>query len=151
VAPKQKFIGAEHVRDNVLTMGVEVLKTDKTLFVAPMNDEAGENPQPVQCRTMSEVFANFRPKADISVETEDGSTSDAEIRFERLADFLPDQVVEQSPTLKAIQTELVVLKDLLNQLRNNKTLRRAVDSPQEREILLKGIQHARAALGAKES
>jgi predicted component of type VI protein secretion system len=151
VAPKKKFIGAEHVREESLTMGVEVLKTDKTLFVAPMNDEAGENPQPIQCRTISEVFDTFRPKAEISVEAEDGSTSDDEIRFERVADFLPDSVIAQSPTLKAIQTELVVLKDLLNQLRNNKTLRRAVDSPQEREILVKGMQHARAALGAKES
>ena len=148
--PERKFIGAEQVRDNDLTMGVQVLKTDKTLFVAPMNDEAGENPQPVQCKTMSEVFANFRPKADISVEAEDGSTSDAEIRFERINDFLPDSVIAQSPTLKAIQTELAVLKDLLSQLRNNNTLRRGVDSAEERQALVKGLQIGLAALGVKE-
>ena len=147
---KKKFIGAEHVRDNDLTMGVEVLKTDKTLFVAPMNSEAGQDPKPIPCKTVSEVFSTFQPKADITVEAEDGSTSDSEIRFERIAEFLPDSVVAQSPTLKAIQTELVVLKDLLNQLRNNQNLRKAVDSSQDRGNLLKGLQYGRAALGVKE-
>ena len=149
--PRKKFIGAEHVREADLTMGVEILKTDKTLFVAPMNDQAGDNAVPVQCKTMSDVFAQFRPQADISVEGEEGSASDAALRFERMTDFLPESVIAQSPTLKAMQAELAALKDLMNQLRNNKTLRKAVDSPEERPILLKGIRAARAALGVKES
>ncbi len=130
-------------------MGVEILDTNKTLFVAPLNEEAGENPQPVQCKTMSEVFTNFRPKVDISVEGEDGATSEAEVRFNRIMDFLPESVIAQSPALKAMHTELLLLKDLMNQLRNNKSLRKAVDSP-DREILVKGIQAARAAIGAQE-
>jgi len=149
--PKQKFIGAEHVREVDLTMGVEILDTNKTLFVAAMNDQAGENPQPIECKTMADVFNTFRPKVDISVETPDGSTSDAEIRFNRVADFNPQSVIDQSPALKSMHTELLLLKDLMNQLRNNKSLRKAVDTPAEREILIKGIQAARAAIGASAS
>jgi predicted component of type VI protein secretion system len=148
--PKQKFIGAQHEREEDLTMGVEILDTNKTLFVAPMNDQAGDNPEPIQCRTMSEVFTTFRPKAEISVEAEDGGMSDSEIKFDRVADFLPQNVIDQSPALKALHTELLLLKDLMNQLRNNKNLRKAVDSP-DREVLIKGIQAARAAIGVKES
>jgi len=148
--PKQKFIGAQHEREADLTMGVEILDTNKTLFVAAMNDQAGENPEPIQCRTMSEVFDTFKPKAEISVEGEDGSTSDAEIKFNRVGDFLPASVIEQSPELRAQHTELLLLKDLMNQLRNNKSLRKAVDSP-DRDVLIKGIQAARAAIGVKES
>jgi len=148
--PKQKFIGAQHEREEDLTMGVEILDTNKTLFVAAMNDQAGDNPQPVQCRTMAEVFENFRPKVDITVEDEEGGNAESEITFGRVADFLPESVIAQSPQLKAMHTELLLLKDLMNQLRNNKSLRKAVDSP-EREVLIKGIQAARAAIGAKES
>jgi predicted component of type VI protein secretion system len=148
--PKQKFIGAEHVREVDLTMGVEILDTNKTLFVAAMNDQAGDNPQPIQCKTMSEVFNTFRPQAEISVETEDGSTADADIKFNRVSDFLPENVIAQSAALKAMNTELLLLKDLMNQLRNNKSLRKAVDSP-DREVLIKGIQAARAAIGAQSS
>ena len=148
--PKQKFIGAQHEREADLTMGVEILDTNKTLFVAAMNDQAGENPEPIQCRTMSEVFDTFKPKAEISVESEDGATSDAEIKFNRVGDFLPESVIEQSPALRAQHTELLLLKDLMNQLRNNKSLRKAVDSP-DRDVLIKGIQAARAAIGVKES
>ena len=50
----------------------------------------------------------------------------------------------------AQHTELLLLKDLMNQLRNNKSLRKAVDSP-DRDVLIKGIQAARAAIGVKES
>ena len=59
-------------------------------------------------------------------------------------------MIAQSPTLKAIQTELAVLKDLLSQLRNNNTLRRGVDSAEERQALVKGLQIGLAALGVKE-
>jgi len=148
--PKQKFIGAQHEREADLTMGVEILDTNKTLFVAAMNEQAGENPEPIQCRTMSEVFETFKPKVEISVEDEEGANSDAEIKFNRVADFLPESVIDQSPQLKAQHTELLLLKDLMNQLRNNKSLRKAVDSP-DREVLIKGIQAARAAIGIKES
>ncbi len=144
---KERFIGAQHQRENDLTMGVEILDTNKTLFVAAMNENAGENPQPVECKTMADVFNTFRPKVEISVESPDGSTSDQEIKFERMADYTPDAVIAQSPALKAMQTELLLLKDLMNQLRNNRSLLKAVDSP-DKEALVKGIQAARAAIGA---
>ena len=147
----KKFIGAEHVREKDLTLGVEVLDTNKTLFVAPLNGEAGDDTKPVECRTMGDVFTQFRPGVEVSVTGEDGTPVQDEILFEQVSDFLPESVIAQSPTLKSLHTEMLLLKDMLFQLRNNQTLRRAVDTPAEREVLVKGLRAARTAIGVKES
>jgi hypothetical protein len=146
----QKHIGGEHVRENDMTMPVEILGTDKTLFVAAMSEAAGENLDPIPCKTMSEVFQNFRPNVDISVEAEDGSIASSNLRFERVADFQPEAVIAQTPSLKALHQEMLVIKDLLNQLKSNKVLVRAVDSSDDRAAMLNGFKAAGAALGVKE-
>ena len=147
---RKKHIGAEHVRESDKTMGVEVLRTDKTLFVASMNESAGENLDAAPCKTMAEVFQTFRPNLDVSVTSEDGAAVSSNLRFERMADFQPENVIAQTPSLKAIHQELLILKDLLNQLKSNKVLRKAVDSPEERASMLKGFRAAGVALGVKE-
>lgn len=143
--PKPKFIGAEHVREVDLTQGVEILDTNKTLFVAALNEHAGEDSQPVACKTMEEIFSTFQPKAEVSITDAEGNSKDATLRFQQVSDFSPDAVIDQSEDLKAIQQELLLLKDMLQQLRKNNQLRKTIDS-ENREILVQGIKAARGVL-----
>lgn len=148
--PKPRFIGAEHVRETDLTMGVEILDTNKTLFVAALNERAGEDPQPISCRTIEEVFSTFQPKMEVAVTDEEGNSADETLAFKQVADFAPEEVIAQSPSLKALHQELLLLKDMLQQLRKNTTLRKTIDSP-SREVLIRGIRAARDASGGGKS
>ncbi len=147
--PKQRFIGAEHVREVDLTMGVEILDTNKTLFVSALNEKAGEDPQPVSCKTIEEVFERFQPKMEVPVTDEEGSTTEEELEFKQVSDFTPDAVITQSTQLRAVQQELLLLKDMLQQLRKNTPLRKAIDSS-DRETLIRGLQEALKAAGGAE-
>jgi hypothetical protein len=144
---KLKHFGADHIKEIDDSMAVEILDSNRTIYVAPLNEEAGEDPELTRCRSMSEVFQTYKPAAEIEVHNDQGETEMTTIRFGAVKDFAPESVIAQCPTLEAQQNEKLVLAEFLKNLKSNATLRKALADPQQREQLLGGLKAALDALG----
>jgi len=144
---KLKHFGADHVKEIDASMTVEILDSNRTIYVAPLNEAAGEEPELTRCRSMPEVFQTFKPAAEIEVRNDQGESEMTNIRFGAVKDFSPESVIAQSPTLEAQQNEKLVLAEFLKNLKSNATLRKTLADPEQREQFLNGLKAAFDALG----
>jgi len=144
---KLKHFGADHVKEIDASMTVEILDSNRTIYVAPLNEAAGEEPELTRCRSMPEVFQTFKPAAEIEVRNDQGESAMTNIRFGAVKDFSPESVISQSPTLEAQQNEKLVLAEFLKNLKSNATLRKTLADPEQREQFLNGLKAAFDALG----
>lgn len=144
---KLKHFGADHVKEIDASMTVEILDSNRTIYVAPLNEAAGEEPELTRCRSMPEVFQTFKPAAEIEVRNDQGESTMTNIRFGAVKDFSPESVISQSPTLEAQQNEKLVLAEFLKNLKSNATLRKTLADPEQREQFLNGLKAAFDALG----
>jgi hypothetical protein len=148
---KMKHFGADHVKEIDDSMSVEILDSNRTIFVAPLNEAAGEEPELTRCRSMPEVFQTFRPSVEIEVRNDQGETEMTNIRFGAVKDFAPEAVIAQSPTLESQKNEKLILAEFLKNLKANATLRKTLADPEQREQLLTGLRAALDALGGAEA
>ena len=145
--PKQNLIiGGNHIPDEEVEAQVERLRSNRTILVAPVNDDADDEPELMQCETINDVFKTYKPNAEISVKDAEGGTDDCKISFKNIKSFDLDQVVDAAPKLKEQKDSLAVMKDLKNQLRENVKLRRAVEDGEQRKKLIASLQEALKAL-----
>lgn len=146
---KLKHFGADHVKEIDDSMSVEILDSNRTIFVAPLNEGAGEEPDLTRCQSMTEVFQTFRPSVEIEARNDQGESEMTSIRFGAVKDFAPDAVIAQSPTLEAQKNEKLILAEFLKNLKSNATLRKTLADPEQRDQLLAGLKAALDALGGE--
>ncbi|MCL1592761.1 MAG: type VI secretion system contractile sheath small subunit [Actinomycetia bacterium] len=130
-------------------MAVEILDSNRTIFVAPLNENAGEEPVLTQCKSTAQVFATYEPGVEIEVKNDQGESETDAIRFNAIKDFSVDSVISQSPTLEGQRNEQLILADFLKLLKSNATLRKALSDPAQRDQLLGGLKTALNALGGE--
>lgn len=147
---KMKHMFAEHIKEIDNSMAVEILDSNRTIFVAKLNEEAGEDPELVNCRTVQDVFAKYQPKVEAEVKNDQGEPETTEFRFNNIKDFGVDSVISQSKTLESIRNERLILSEFLKAVGSNATLRKALSDPAQREQLLGGFKAALTALGGEE-
>lgn len=147
---KQSIIGANELKDTDLSKSIEQLRSNRSILVMPLNENAGQEPELTQCQTIKEVFERYRPEAEITVRNEAGEAEESKLQFRDIKDFSPESVIRMTPTLRSMKTEVAILQDLIKQVRQNATLRKALGKPEEREKLLAGLKVAIEAMGQQE-
>lgn len=147
---KMKHMFADHIKEIDPSMAVEVLDSNRTIFVAPLNENAGVEPTLTQCRSTADAFKTYQPRVEAEVKNDQGESESAEFRFNAVKDFSVDSVVAQSGTLEKIKNEKVILAEFLKSVKSNATLRKALSDPKQREQLLNGFKATLAALGGEE-
>jgi hypothetical protein len=138
----QAYIGGNHIKEDEVDEAVERLRSNRPILVLPLNDEADDSPGLKECKTIDEVFHTFKPRAEIEVRAEDGSSATHRVAFARVTDFSPERIVDAVPALRAQRTALAVLQDLRAQIKDNAMLRRTVDKEEDRRALLECLQEA---------
>jgi len=147
--PKQNLIiGGNHIPEDDIEAQVERLRSNRAILVAPVNEDANDEPQLTQCETINDVFKTYKPSAEIAVKDAEGATEDARISFKNMKSFDLEQVVDAAPKLREQKETLAIMKDLKNQLRENVKLRRAVEDEEQRKKLIASLQDALKALQA---
>ncbi len=147
---KMKHMFAEHIKELDDSMAVEILDSNRTIFVAPLNESAGEEPELTNCRNTKDVFEKFKPMAEVEVKNDQGESESADLHFNQVKDFSVDSVIAQSKTLESIRNENLILKEFLKSVGSNATLRKALSDGTQRDQLLNGFKAALAALGGEE-
>ena len=142
-----KHMFADHIKEIDNSMAVEILDSNRTLFVAALNGNAGADPELTNCRGIKDVFETYQPTVEAEVKNDKGEPTSVDLRFNAIKDFSVDSVIEQSPALESQKNEKLILSEFLKSVGSNATLRKALSDPTQREQLLSGFKAALTALG----
>lgn len=125
-----------HIKYEVETEG-GIVQKELPFVVGALGDYAGNNPgealKPLKERkfvnidqdNFDDVMAKQKPGLSYRVANElEGGDTDMKIdlQFQSMADFEPEQVIEQIPALKAIKAKRDELRDLLSKADNSDKL-----------------------------
>ncbi len=146
---KMKHMFADHIKEIDQSMAVEILDSNRTIFTAKLNEQAGDEPELKNCRTVEEVFASYRPKVETSVQNDQGESEDCNLEFNAIKDFSVDSVIAQCDALERQRNEKLMLAEFLKSVGANATLRKALSDPTQRQQLLNGFKTALDALGGE--
>lgn len=147
---KLKHMFADHIKEIDNSMAVEILDSNRTLFVAAMNEQAGDEPELKNCRSVADVFQTYQPTVEAEVKNDQGEPSTVDFKFNAIKDFSVDSVIGQSADLEGQRNEGLILKEFLKSVGSNATLRKALSDPAQRDQLLNGFKAALNALGGDE-
>lgn len=95
------------------------------------------------------VLAEFSPSLKLTVDNSllnDGVGTAVELRFQRMKDFEPEQVVRQIPQLRALLAMRNLLRDLKSNLLDNATFRHELESILKNDALSDELRAELAAL-----
>lgn len=91
-------------------------------------------------RTPEAVFAHFKPEIEVQFEDEEGTVIPETLQFSNLGDFGKKGIINQSDFLQDLNTQADDLQKLLRQLKSNKILRSALETPETKAAFLAAIQ-----------
>jgi hypothetical protein len=90
--------------------------------------------------SIDDVFENYKPKVDISFETEEGALKRETLNFKGLADFGIKGIIAQSEYLGDVNIKQLQYQKIIRQLKSNKLLKQALAGEESRENLIKALQ-----------
>lgn len=122
--------------------GGEVQKKELPLVVGVMSDLSGESEkeQPklkdrkfveIDQENFDDVMTSLEPRVEMLVEnklTDDGGKLDLDLRFKKLNDFDPLQIIDQVPALKKLYEARSHLMDLCSKLDGNDKLEQLLEN-----------------------
>jgi len=132
--------GQERKLDNAQE-AITDIPLNRTLLVQKLTADPPLRAQIVEgLRTPEAVFAHFKPEVEVDFEKEDGTTIPETLHFESLGDFGKKGIINQSRFLQDLSTQADDLQKLLRQLKSNKILKSALDTPETKAAFLAAIQ-----------
>jgi hypothetical protein len=132
--------GQERKLDNAQE-AITDIPLNRTLLVQKLTADPPLRAQIVEgLRTPEAVFAHFKPEVEVEFEKENGTTVPETLRFESLGDFGKKGIINQSQFLQDLSTQADDLQKLLRQLKSNKILKSALDTPETKAAFLAAIQ-----------
>jgi len=145
--PQNKpHIGGEEVKQDSGAIPIEGLPSNKTLYVAKLNNEGGDV-TPQKCKNLKEVFKTFNPSQEVSITDREGTEESIELKFNAMEDFSPKSVMAQSETLAQASNEKEILDDLAKQLNKNTALKKLMADPAKKKLFLELIEKNLELLG----
>ena len=132
--------GQERKLDNAQE-AITDIPLNRTLLVQKLTADPPLRAQIVEgLRTPEAVFSHFKPQVEVEFEKENGTTIPETLHFESLGDFGKKGIINQSTFLQDLSTQADDLQKLLRQLKSNKILKSALDTPETKAAFLAAIQ-----------
>jgi predicted component of type VI protein secretion system len=120
---------------------VELLPSNKLIYVAKLNSDEEAAPDPVRCNNLKEVFEKFRPSFRCEMESPDGQSVDSEFQIKAMKDFTPKELIENNDQLSTAYYSKEILADLDKQLKKNNPLKKTISDKEKKEALLKAAKY----------
>lgn len=89
---------------------------------------------------VEQVFEHFKPKVDMTFETEDGGMRRETLHFKSLADFGTKGIIAQSEYLGDVNMQQMQYQKIIRQLKTNKLLKQALTGKETKEHIIKALQ-----------
>jgi type VI secretion system ImpB/VipA family protein len=120
---------------------VELLPSNKLLYVAKLNNDEDAEPNPVRCNNLKEVFEKFHPSFDAELESTEGEPINADFKIKAMKDFTPKELIENNDHLTTTYYSKEILADLDKQLKKNNALKKTLKDKDKKEALIKAAQY----------
>lgn len=130
--------------------GFVEISPNKTLFIQKLTYDDPNKPEIVEdLQSVEAVFEHFRPQVDVSLDKEDGSTTNENFQFGGLGDFDPKNLTNQSTFLKNLDIEYGTYLKIMKQLKSNKSLANVIQNPDTKAAFINALKSLAAELDEK--
>ena len=119
------------------SLPVELLPSNKTLYVTKLNSDDSPDVTPVRCNNIKEVFQKFQPGFSVEMESTEGEQVNADFEIRAMKDFTPKELIEKNDLLQQVYYGKEILNDLEKQLKKNNALKKTLEDKEKKEALLK--------------
>ena len=120
---------------------VELLPSNKLLYIAKLNNDEDAEPEPVRCNNLKEVFEKFRPSFEAELESTEGEPVNANFEIKSMKDFTSKELIEKNDYLSTTYYSKEIIADLDKQLKKNNALKKTLSDKEKKEALLKAAQY----------
>jgi len=120
---------------------VELLPSNKLLYVAKLNNDEDADATPVKCTNMKEVFEKFQPSFDVELETAEGEPLHSDFEVRSMKDFTSKELIENNDHLQETYYSKEMMADLDKQLKKNNALKKTLADKEKKEALLKAARY----------
>ena len=112
-----------------------VLLADKLTFDPPVKPDIVEG-----LTSIEDIFEHFKPKVDMTFETEEGGMRRETLHFKGLSDFGAKGIIAQSEYLGDVNIQQLQYQKIIKQLKTNKLLKQALANPETKDHIIKALQ-----------
>ena len=109
------------------------------LFALKLTDEKASTQDITELNSEKAVYQHFKPSKKVRLKDADGRTVDEEYNFKDAGDFGLDGLVDASPLLSSLKSELEQLREMIEVLETNKLVRRALSDEQASKAFNNGL------------
>lgn len=133
-------LGGQEVRTDG-SEAIADIPMNRTLMVEKLTNDPPVKPEIVQgLKTVEEVFQQFKPQVEVDFQKEDGSAMNETLRFGNLGDFGTKGITNQSAFLQDLLQQKNDYAKLIKQLKSNKLLKTAIESPENKQAFISALQ-----------
>ena len=134
-------IGGQERKLDIAQEAISDIPLNRTLLVQKLTSDPPLRAQIVEgLRTPEAVFSHYKPVVEVEFEKEDGTVVPENLQFQSLGDFGKKGIINQSSFLQDLNTQADDLQKLLRQLKSNKILKSALNTPETKTAFLAAIQ-----------
>ncbi|MEO3405630.1 type VI secretion system contractile sheath small subunit [Mucilaginibacter sp. CAU 1740] len=118
------------------------ISPNKTLFIQKLTDHEPLRPEKVEgLKTVEDVFEHYKPNVNVSLDRQDGSVVNENLKFQNLSDFSVKKLVQQSDYLRKLNIEREMYMNIIKQLKTNKTLKTTLDNEETRGAFINALKN----------
>jgi len=120
---------------------VELLPSNKLLYLAKLNNDEDADVTPAKCTNLKEVFEKFHPSFSTELESAEGEPVNADFTIKAMKDFTPKELIEKNDFLQKTYYSKEMMTDLDKQLKKNNALKKTLSDKDKKEALLKAAMY----------
>jgi len=132
-------IGGHPVRLDDSSDSIPKIPENNMLFAMKLTDAKASTADVAELKSEKAVYDHFKPSKKVRLKDADGRTVDEEYGFKDAGDFELNGLVEASPLLSSLKTELEQLREMIEVLETNPLVRGAFNEEDARKAFLEGL------------
>lgn len=117
------------------------IPSNRVLMAQKLTANAPVKPEVVEGLTnVEQVFGHYKPKVEMTFESEEGTMVNEELHFKDLGDFGMKGITAQSGFLGDLNTKQEQYQKIMKQLKSNKMLKAALNNKDGKENLVSALK-----------
>lgn len=128
-------IGA-NINEKDAGQSVKIVPDNKTLIALPFNDDHDAEVDPVNLKSMKEIFAHYQPHREVEFKDLEGDGAEITLQFNSLKDFTKEGIIAQSSLLQGLEQQEEVYAKFTDILQTNEKLRNVLSSEEGKKDFL---------------
>ena len=94
---------------------VELLPSNKTLYVAKLNNDEDADATTMRCNNLKEVFEKYRPSFSVEMETTEGEPVNVEFEIRSRKDFSAKEMTDKDEYLQKTYYNKAMMAEIAQQ------------------------------------